>query len=605
MRVLGRALLGRPLPSSAQQHERLTKTAAIGAFGLDALSSVAYGPDEILYVLLLAGSAGVAFDVPIAAAIALLLAVVAFSYRQTIHAYPNGGGSFTVASRNLGRTAGLVAAGALMVDYLTTVAVSVTAGVAALIAFAPGLDTYRVVIDVVAIVVLMVVNLRGVREAGAAFILPTYIFMISLSALLIVAALRIATGNPPQHLHALPNATEGVTLILVLRAFAGGCTAMTGVEAIANGVPAFEPPESRNAARTLTIIAVLLGVLFLGVAMLGRSIGAIPTDQANVIAQIGQATAPNSPLFFIVQISSAAILLLAANTSFNGFPRLAAVMSHEDYFPHQFSHRGLKLAYSNGIIVIGLMAIALVIVFGGRTHALIPLFAVGVFICFTLSQAGMVIHWLRHHERSWHMKLAINAVGAVTTGAVAIIVASTKFLEGAWAVVVLVPVLAFGFWLIHRQYARAREELAPVPRRHALGKQRVIIPVHDLTAASAAAVEYALSITTANRITAVHVRVDADEEIDTTLPERWRRWAPNVELRVVRSPYRELISPVIQVIEGCHREGDHMVTVVLPDVLPRAWYQALLHNQSELAFKLALLRQPGVVVTSVPFLLKE
>src|ERR1700692_3089812 len=337
MRVLGRALLGRPLPSSAQPHERLTKTAAIGAFGLDALSSGAYGPDEILYVLLLAGSAGVAFDIPIAAAIALLLGVVAFSYRQTIHAFPNGGGSFTVASRNLGRTAGLVAAGALMVDYLTTVAVSVTAGVAALVAFAPGLDTYRVVIDVIAIVVLMVVNLRGVREAGAAFILPTYIFVISLAALLIVAALRFATGNPPQHLHALPNATEGVELNLVLRAFAGGCTAMTGVEALANGVPAFEPPEARNAARTLTIIAVLLGVLFLGVAMLGRSIGAVPTDQANVIAQIGQATAPNSPLFFIVQISSAAILLLAANTSFNGFPRLAAGMSHEDYFPPHFS----------------------------------------------------------------------------------------------------------------------------------------------------------------------------------------------------------------------------------------------------------------------------
>ncbi len=296
MRELGRALLGRPLPTSAQQHERLTKTAAIGAFGLDALSSVAYGPDEILYVLLLAGSAGVAFDIPIAAAITLLLAIVVFSYRQTIHAYPNGGGSFTVASRNLGRTAGLVAAGALMVDYLATVAVSVTAGVAALIAFAPAINPYRVLIDVVAIVVLMVINLRGVREAGAAFIVPTYIFVLSLGALLALAAFQIATGTPPAHLHALPSATEGVSLFLVLRAFAGGCTAMTGVEAIANGVPAFEAPEPRNAARTLTILACLLGVLFLGVALIGRSIGAIPTDETNVIAEIGQATAPNSPL---------------------------------------------------------------------------------------------------------------------------------------------------------------------------------------------------------------------------------------------------------------------------------------------------------------------
>jgi amino acid transporter len=492
-----------------------------------------------------------------------------------------------------------------MVDYLTTVAVSVSAGVAALIAFAPGLDRYRVVIDVAAIVLLMGINLRGVREAGAAFILPTYVFVLSLSALLLVAAFRIATGNPPQHLHALPNPTESVSLFLVLRAFAGGCTAMTGVEAIANGVPAFERPESQNAARTLTILACLLGTLFLGVALLGRSIGAIPTDQLNVIAQIGQATAPNSPLFFIVQISSAAILLLAANTSFNGFPRLAAVMSRDDYFPHQFSHRGLKLAYSNGIIVIGVLAIALVIVFGGSTHALIPLFAVGVFICFTLSQAGMVMHWMQHHERGWHTKLAINAAGALATGAVAIIVASTKFLEGAWIVLLLVPLLALSFWGIHRHYLGVRRELANVPKRHTLGKQRVIIPIHDLTAASARAVEYALSITTANRITAVHVRVDAGDESEATLQARWKRWAPDVELRVISSPYRELISPVIEVIEGCHREGDDMVTVVLPDVVPHAWYQVLLHNQSELAFKLALLRQPGVVVTSVPFLLRE
>ena len=605
MRVLGRALLGCPLASSAQQHERLTKTAAIGAFGLDALSSVAYGPDEILYVLLLAGTAGVAFDIPIAVAITLLLAIVVISYRQTIHAYPNGGGSFTVASRNLGRTAGLIAAGSLMVDYLTTVAVSVTAGVAALIAFAPAINPYRVVIDVVAIVALIIINLRGVREAGAAFILPTYVFVISLAGLLLYAAFRVATGNPPHQLHTIPAASEGVSLFLVLRAFAGGCTAMTGVEAIANGVPAFEPPESRNAARTLTVLACLLGALFLGVALLGRSIGAVPNDQANVIAQIGQAVAPNSPLFYIVQISSAAILLLAANTSFNGFPRLAAVMSRDDYFPHQFTHRGLKLAYSNGILIIGGLAIVLVIVFGGTTHALIPLYAVGVFICFTLSQTGMVVHWLHSKERRRHMKLAVNAAGAVTTGVVAVIVASTKFLEGAWIVLVLVPLLSFSFWAIHRHYAHARRQLAVVPKPHRVGKQRVIVPVNDLNAATAAAVDYALSITTADRITAVHVKVDTDDKRDATLPERWKAWAPDVELRLVTSPYRELISPVIEVIDACHREGDATVTVVLPDILPKAWYQVLLHNQSELAFKLALLHHPGVVVTSVPFQLRE
>jgi hypothetical protein len=315
--------------------------------------------------------------------------------------------------------------------------------------------------------------------------------------------------------------------------------------------------------------------------------------------------APNSPLFYIVQISSAAILLLAANTSFNGFPRLAAVMARDDYFPHQFSHRGLRLAYSNGIIVISVIAIALVIAFGGSTHALIPLFAVGVFICFTLSQAGMVVHWLHNRETRWRFKLVVNALGAVTTGAVAVIVASTKFLEGAWIVLVLIPVLAVLSWAIHRHYERVREELAQVRKPHALGKQRVIIPVNSLNAATAKAVDYALSITTASRITAVHVRVDAEEARDHDLPERWRQWAPGIELRIVRSPYREVISPVIDVIEACHREGDETVTVVLPDVLPHAWYQALLHNQGELAFKVALLYQPGVVVTSVPFRLRK
>jgi amino acid transporter len=606
--MFGRALLGRPLPTSAQGQERLTKTAAIGAFGLDALSSVAYGPDEILYVLLLAGSAGVVYDIPIAIGIALLLGIVAFSYRQTIHAYPNGGGSFTVASRNLGRTAGLFAAGSLMVDYLTTVAVSVTAGVAALIAFAPGLNGYRVVLDVTAIVVLMGINLRGVREAGAAFILPTYVFVISLAALLILGAVRIASGHAPPPLHALPTATEGVSLFLVLRAFAGGCTAMTGVEAIANGVPAFQPPESDNAARTLTALAVVLGALFLGVALLGRAIGAVPTDETNVIAQIGQAMAPNSPLFFVVQISSAAILLLAANTSFNGFPRLAAVMARDEYFPRQFSHRGVRLAYSNGIIVIGLLAIALVIIFGGSTHALIPLFAVGVFLCFTLSQAGMVVHWVHNHDSRWRFKLMVNAVGAVTTGAVAIIVASTKFLAGAWIVLLLVPLLAGTFWAIHRHYRQSQEQLATVPRRHALGKPRVIVPVHDLNGATAAAMEYALSITDAKRITAVHVHVEAEEgetSPDDTLPARWKRWAPSVELRIIKSPYREVINPVIEVVEACQREGDDVVTVVIPDVLPGAWYQVVLHNQLEIAFKLALLYHKGVVVTSVPFRLHE
>ncbi|HKF76698.1 MAG TPA: APC family permease, partial [Candidatus Dormibacteraeota bacterium] len=341
-----RLLFGRPIASSAAGEERLTRSRALGAFGLDALSSVAYGPDEILYVLLLAGSAGLALNVPVALAIALLLLIVATSYRQTIFAYPRGGGSYTVARENLGTVAGLTAAAALMVDYLTTVAVSVTAGIQAITAFAPALFPYRVGLDVAVICLLVLINLRGVREAGNAFVLPTYIFIGSLGVLLAWGFLRIIVLGSPPHVASPPPAVEGLSVFLVLRAFSGGCTAMTGIEALANGVPAFERPESRNAASTLLRLALTLAVLFLGVAILGHAIGAVPSDHANVIAQIGMAVAGNSPLFYLVQLSAAVILVLAANTSFNGFPRLAAVMAEDHFSPHQFGYVGLRLAYS-------------------------------------------------------------------------------------------------------------------------------------------------------------------------------------------------------------------------------------------------------------------
>lgn len=504
---VGRLLLGRPLPSSAEAHERLSKPAAIGAFGLDALSSVAYGPDEILYVLVLAGAAGVALDVRIAGAIAVLLAIVAFSYRQTIYAYPQGGGSFTVASANLGPMAGLFAAAALMVDYLTTVAVSVTAGVAAIVAFWPWLDTHRVIADVIIIAFLIGINLRGVREAGAAFIVPTYVFVGSIAALLVVGVVRAMTGHAPAQLHPDPAAVEAVSVFIVLRAFAGGCTAMTGVEAIANGVPAFKPPESRNAAQTLTMLALVLGVLFLGIAALG-----------------------------------------------------------------------------------------------GSTHALIPLFAVGVFLCFTLSQAGMVVHWRRERSRGWRVKLAINGLGAITTGVVTLVVAGTKFVDGAWIVVLLVPFLVANFWAMHRHYMIALRQLAVIPPRRPVVRERVLIPVRGLNRAVAEAVQYALSITDPDRITAVHVVVEGEEDKGDKeeLERAWHEWVPEVALHCVSSPYREVIAPVLHVIDDLLEKSDVPVTVLLPEVLPHAWYEEPLHNQLAIAFKLALLYKPGVVVTSVP-----
>ena len=604
-RALQRVLIGRPLPTTAAAEERLTRPRAIGAFGLDALSSVAYGPDEILYVLLLAGAAGARWDVPIALAIAVLLVIVTVSYRQTIYAYPHGGGSFTVARRNLGTTAGLVAAAALMIDYLTTVAVSVTAGVQAVIAFVPALDRHRVSAGLFCIGLLMVVNLRGVREAGAAFVAPTYLFIGSLGLLLGLGILRVAGGGDlPVHA-APPAAVEPLGLFVILRAFAGGCTAMTGIEAIANGTPVFRRPEPRNAAATLTTLTVILGALFLGTNWLGHHIGAVPTDQANVVAQVGRAVATGwlTPLFYVVQLSAAVVLLLAANTSFNGFPLLAAVMAREGYFPHQFSHRGQRLAYSNGIVVIGVLAAVLVVVFGGSTHALIPLFAVGVFCCFTLSQAGMVRHWQRVQGSGWRGKLAVNAVGTVVTGVVTLIVVVTKFTQGAWIVLVLVPLLVVNFRAIKQHYRRAELELllgpAPRPRRE---PQRILVPVNRLNRAVAETLKYALSIS--DEISAVHVAVDPDQT--RTLEEAWQRWSVQVPLQIVPSPYREVTGKLVHVIERVQAEQPRRdLTVMLPEVIPHRWWEEPLHNQTAFALELALRYHSGIVVTTVPVRLRR
>jgi amino acid transporter len=591
-------LIGPPLPSSAAAHERLTRPGALGAFGLDALSSVAYGPDEILYVLLLAGAVGAQLDLPVAAAIALLLAIVTFSYRQTIYAYPRGGGSYTVARENLGLLAGLTAAAALMVDYLMTVAVSVTAGVEAVVAFVPALYPHRVVADVVCIALLMVVNIRGVREAGAFFVLPTYLFIGSLGLLVAWGLARLAFGGGLPHVAAAPPPpVEPLTLFLVLRAFAGGCTAMTGIEAIANGVPAFRPPESRNAAGTLVVLACTLGALFLGVAALGHAIGAVPSDRGNVIAQIGRTVGGGGPLFYVVQVSAAIILLLAANTSFNGFPRLAAIMAEDEYFPHLFARRGMRLAFSNGIVFLGALAAVLVAVFGGSTHALIPLFAVGVFLCFTLSQAGMVVHWLRDRSRGWRHKLAVNGVGAVTTGVVTVVVVATKFLDGAWVVAVLVPLLVALFVRIHGVYAFERRALAAYPPpREARVDDVALVVVARLNRSVAETLEYARSLGVP--VEAVHVAVD--EEAAQRLREEWRSWGSDVPLRVVPSPYREVVAPLVRFVQmRCAETAGRYHTVLVPEVIPRRWWHEPLHNQLAIAIEVAFRGVPRVVVSRV------
>jgi amino acid transporter len=590
-------LIGPPLPSSAAAQERLTRPRALGAFGLDALSSVAYGPDEILYVLLLAGAAGAQLDLPVGGAIALLLAIVTFSYRQTIYAYPRGGGSYTVARENLGLIPGLTAAAALMVDYLTTVAVSVTAGVEAVVAFVPGLYPYRVPACIACIALLMLVNIRGVREAGAFFVLPTYLFIGSLALLVAWGLARLAFGGSLPHVAPPPPAVEPLTLFLVLRAFAGGCTAMTGIEALANGVPAFRPPETRNAAGTLVVLACTLGALFLGVAVLGHAIGAVPSDRGNVIAQIGRTVGGGGPLFYVVQLSAAIILLLAANTSFNGFPRLAAIMAEDDYFPHRFARRGMRLAFSNGIVFLGALAVVLVVVFNGSTHALIPLFAVGVFLCFTLSQAGMVVHWLRDRRPGWRHKLAINGVGALTTGVVTLVVVATKFVEGAWMVAVLVPLLVVLFTRIHGVYVYERRALAtyPPPRERRIHDVALVV-VARLNRSCAETLEYARSLGVP--VEAVHVAVD--EEAADRLREEWRAWGSDVPLRIIPSPYREIVAPLVHFVEKRCAEADgRYYTVLVPEVIPRRWWHEPLHNQLAIAIEVAFRGVARVVVSRV------
>jgi amino acid transporter len=576
----------------------------MGAFGLDALSSVAYGPDEILYVLLLAGSAGVAFDIPVVLAIALLLAIVVTSYRQTIYAYPNGGGSYTVARENLGTGAGLTAAAALMIDYLTTIAVSVTAGVEAIVAFVPQLNNYRVIADVAAILILILINLRGVREAGAAFVIPTYIFVGSLGLAIAIGVGRLIGGNLPHTGTSLPSTTASVSLFLVLRAFAGGCTAMTGVEAIANGVPVFKPNESRHAARTLVILGAILAVLFIGVAALGRAVGAVPSDQSSVLAQISNAAVGHSPLFYIVQVSASIVLLLAANTSFNGFPRLAAILASDDWMPHYFRHRGMRLAYSNGIIAIGAAAIVMVIAFGGSTHALIPIYAVGVFLCFTLSQTGMVRHWLTTGGTRWHLKLAINGLGALTTGLVTVVVVGSKFTSGAWIVAVLVPIIVVNFVAIHRHYRTVAEGLVPEHKPRVISNHpHVLIPVKAMDKAVVAALEYGTSIS--DHVTAVHFAT-AGAEAGEAFAEKWKGWAPHARLRIIESPYREVVGPLLHLVDKIRSEHPGGgVTVLLPEIIPSHVWEEPLHNEMGLVIKLALLYHPGVVVTSVPVRLTE
>jgi amino acid transporter len=609
-RVKGWAF-GRPLASEAEIFERLSKKKALAIFSSDAISSSAYATEEILRVLVLvaAGSA-ILWSIPVAVAISCLLAIVALSYRQVCRAYPSGGGAYAVAKENLGAGASLVAAAALLIDYVMTVAVSTASAVAQTYSVIPSLYDWRIEIAVGAITLITIANLRGLRESGNIFALPTYLF-VGLALLMVgLGTVRVATGQAYDVVQpdAVPFGTDTLGLFLLLKAFASGSVALTGTEAIANGVPAFKPPESRNAADTLIVMAVLLGVLFIGITIVADGFGILPTEEGGqtVVALVASTVfGADSPFFYAFQASTALILFLAANTSFNAFPRLAALLAEDSYMPRQFAFRGDRLAFSWGIVLLAAVAAGLLILFGGDTHALIPLYAVGVFVCFTLSQTGMVRHWLGERSPGWWWRLSINALGAVLTFVVLLVVASVKFLDGAFLVIILIPILVGMMLFIHRQYGASARVLAvrpdyvvPSPHR----EERAVVPVPGLNRAVVQAINVGRSI--ADDVMAVFISDRPDEIAD--IRARWDRQVPGVPLVIVESPYRALAGPFLAYLDVLDRawppgRPEPITFVIIPEYVARSWWERILYNQSAKRLRAMLLGRPRTVIVNVPY----
>jgi amino acid transporter len=602
--LLKRALVGAPMPLAQARHERLRKRVALAVFSSDALSSVAYASEEILLILVLAGTAALHLSLPIALAITSLLAIVTISYQQTIHAYPNGGGSYIVARDNLGDVPGLVAAAALLVDYVLTVAVSVAAGVAAITSAVPALATYRVALTVGCVAAIALANIRGVRESGRVFAVPTYFFIAAFGVLLLGGAYRFLTGTMPSSPPRTAPAMETLGWFLVLRAFASGCTAMTGTEAISNGIPAFRAPESRNAAITLGWMAVILGTLFVGITVLAGALGIVPSEHETVVSQIARRLFGGGLVYYLIQAATALILVLAANTSFADFPRLASLLARDRFIPRQFATLGERLVFSNGILVLAALAAALLVIFGGDTHALIPLYAVGVFISFTLSQSGMVRRWWRLRQGRWRRRLAINTLGATATGIVALVIAATKFTHGAWIVVVVIPILVMTFVAMRRHYDDVARQLSledwegPPPMEHI-----VLVLVGDVHRGVVRAVQYARTLAAGAPVRGVFVETDPART--ARLEEKWGKWGQGVPLVVLTSPFRSLIRPFLDYVDALQSRNPYQViTVVLPEFIPGRWWQHILHNQTALLIKGALLFRRNTVVTDVPYLLR-
>ena len=613
-----RVLIGRPLASSEAEHQRLPKSIALSTFSSDAISSTAYATEEILHVTAFgASSLALGLDKlqPIAIVVAVLLAMVVFSYRKTIYAYPHGGGSYLVSKDNLGATPSLVAGASLLIDYILTVAVSVSSGVAAIIS----IPTFRDLVDLrvpmcLALVALVtMVNLRGVKESGKAFAVPTYLYIVMFSALLVYGLGRVFFGEigtvefDPEYAEGLRETGGNLSMFFLLKGFSSGAVALTGVEAIADGVPVFRKPEAQNAARTLLLMAVILGTLFLGASVLASHLRPFPNELETANSQMAQVVfGEGNPLYVILQFATAGILILAANTAYADFPRLSSIIARDGYLPRQFGNRGDRLVFSNGVVFLGVAASVLIVAFGGIVTALIPLYAIGVFTSFTLSQSGMFVRQIKRKEPGWRTGAAISGIGATATFIVAVIVATTKFTDGAWLPVVVVPAVILLFRAIKKHYVTVNEALyvtpadvPPEPARHTF-----VVLVSRVHKGVIEALNYASSLRP-DHLTALHIA--ADESEHEQIQREWREFGFSVPLEIVDSPYREIVAPVERFLDELDaRWNDDRITVLIPEfVVGVRSVSNVLHGQAALGLKLALLDRPNTVVTSVPFHVTE
>lgn len=612
--LVKRLMVGRPLATDEQDHQRLPKWIGLPVFSSDAISSTAYATEEILFVTAIGASSlalGLSKLVPIGIAVAVLLAIVTFSYRQTIFAYPSGGGSYIVSRENLGRTPSLVAGASLLVDYVLTVAVSISAGVAAIVSIPTfqGLADQRVLLCLVLIGFITIANLRGAKESGKLFALPTYVYIVALGGMLVIGLVRTYFGDiepvpfDPEHFEGTLETGGSLGLFLLLRGFSSGAVALTGVEAISNGVPAFRRPEAKNAARTLLWMAAILGILFFAISVLAHHLRPFPTHDETVLSQMSRVVVGIGPYYWVLQFATAAVLVLAANTAYADFPRLSSIIAADGYLPRQFSNRGDRLVFSNGVLFLAAAASGLIVAFGGVTTALIPLYAIGVFTSFTLSQAGMVRHHLRLREPGWRAGTVINGVGATATGIVALIVGVTKFTIGAWVPIVVVPLIIVVFRKIKGHYERLGAALTITPadvRRQDL-RHTVVVLVGRVHRGVITALNYARSLHP-DHLVVLYVATD-DKEREAMTAE-WHRFGFGVDLEIVHSRYRDLVAPVEAYLDGLgERWPSDTITIVIPEVVLGTKSPAnLLHGQSALALKLALLDRAGTVVASVPFL---